>query len=132
MSWSGTSCPVARCDRSSFVVRLSAMLAQELRGGQQVTDVDTGPQAHAVEHVDKVIGRDVASRVGRERATTDAAGARIQDGYAFQDRGEGVREPRVAGVVKMEAQRRLLADCVSNACGEVTNLIGRAHANGVG
>ena len=58
-----------------------------------------------MQHVDEVLGRDVAGRPRRERTAADASDRRVEHGRARLDCGIGVREAGVAGVVQVDADR---------------------------
>src|SRR5262245_58295943 len=74
------------------------------RNLDRALEVDAGVDAHAPEHVDEVLGRDVAGRRRRERAAAEAAEARVQHARTRSHGSVGVRQPSVAGVVEVAAQ----------------------------
>ena len=75
--------------------------------------------AHPVEHVDQVFGRDIAGRFWRKRTTADAADARVERLDADLQRGECVGDAGVARVVKMRAQRHRPATALRNRAEQI-------------
>ena len=73
----------------------------------QALEVDPGLDAHAVEHVDEVLRRDVARRAGRVRAAAEAPHRRIEVADPHLEPDEDVGERRAARVVHVH--RDLLA-----------------------
>src|SRR5688572_21330358 len=73
-------------------------------GLDRAREIDARRYAHPLEHVDQVLGRDVAGRGRRERAAAEPAEARVEDPGPGHDGGIGVREARVPRVVEMSAQ----------------------------
>src|SRR5262245_12635455 len=57
---------------------MADVLLHPARGVDRAVEVDAGADAHAAEHVNEVLGRDVAGRRRRERAATEAPEARVQ------------------------------------------------------
>ena len=70
----------------------------------QLVKVVAGREASAFQHIDQVLGGDVAGRTGREGAAADAAGGGVEDVDPGLDPGVGVGQAGVAGVVEMQAQ----------------------------
>ena len=97
-------------------------LLQPAAGIEQRGQVDAGVESHAMQHVDEVFGGNVARGCRRERTTADAAAARVQRAHAGLDRGVGIGETGVAGVVEVRAQfharqrRRAAAPTSSVTC----------------
>src|SRR5262249_58084752 len=68
-------------------------------------EVDPRLDALTVEEVDQILRADVAGRPRREGAAADPADRRVEHGRAGFDRGPRVRDPGVARVVQMHADR---------------------------
>ena len=87
----GSSCPTA-CS----VTRAAARTASRSR-----------PGAHAglLQHVDQLLGGDVAAGARGERAAAEAADGGVQLGHPRLDRGQRVGLPGAAGVVEVHAHR---------------------------
>ena len=60
--------------------------------------------AHPLEHVDRVLGRDIAGGGGGEGAAADAADRCIQRAGPGAPSGIGICQPRVARIVEMKSQ----------------------------
>src|SRR3954451_8012213 len=71
------------------------------RGLQQRLEVDSGLDAHLVEHRHEILGGDVAGRAGRHGAASELADARLERRAARLQGGEHVRETLPARVVEV-------------------------------
>src|SRR6266853_1833176 len=73
--------------------------ADELAGPQDLRQVDTGFDAQAVEHVDHVLGRDVAGRAPGVGAAAETRHRAVEGSHARFERGVDVRERLPVGIV---------------------------------
>ena len=71
--------------------------------------VHAGLDAHAFEHEDQIVHRDITCRLRRKGASASTASGSVEDVSAGLDRRVGIGESGIAGVVDMDANR---------ACGE--------------
>ena len=70
----------------------------------------TGLDTRSLQHVQEIIGRNIAGRRRRKRTATDAANAGIEVGHAGLDGGERVGEPGITRVVEVTALRNAAND----------------------
>ena len=94
-------------------------------------DVDSGLDARTVEHVDQVLGRDIAGRRRGEGAATNAADAGVERTDPGLDCRLGVGEPRVSRVVKVAAQRNA-GRCFVDRRHALMDLRRHTHTDGIG
>src|SRR5205823_13834285 len=80
------------------------LLAEPAARAGDGLDVDPGRDAEAAAHPHQILGGEVAPRRLRERRPADAAGARVEDGDAFEKRRERVGERLAVGVVEVHAE----------------------------
>src|SRR6267154_2986432 len=73
--------------------------ADELAGAQDLRQVDTGFDAQAVEHVDHVLGRDVAGGAPGVGAAAETGHRAVEGSHARFERGVDVRERLPVGIV---------------------------------
>src|SRR5229473_8237440 len=73
--------------------------ADELAGPQDLHQVDAGFDAQAVEHVDHVLGRDVAGRAPGIGAAAETRHRAVEGSYARFERRVDVRERLPVGIV---------------------------------
>jgi hypothetical protein len=72
-----------------------------LRRLQQLVQPDAGVDAHGVEHMDQVLGADVAGGPRRKRAAAQAGDGAVEIGDAFGQRRQHVGKTAAAGVVEV-------------------------------
>src|SRR5712675_2482532 len=73
--------------------------ADELADPQDLRQVDTGFDAQAIEHVDHVLGRDVAGRAPGVGAAAETGHRAVEGSHARFERGVDVRERLPVGVM---------------------------------
>jgi hypothetical protein len=88
------------------------------QGGGRLDDrvqIDAGGDAQAIQHVDKVLGCEVAGCARGVRAAAESAGRRVERLDPKVQRGQHIRQRRAARVVKVErdsAERHTFGDGV--------------------
>ena len=78
----------------------------EVGGVDERVEIDTGVDVHVLEHVDQVLGDDVAGRARRVGAAAEPADRRVVARDAAAEAGEHVREAGAARVVEVQPDRR--------------------------
>src|SRR6266853_7057123 len=78
--------------------------ADELADPQDLCQVDAGFDAQAIEHVDHVLGRDVAGRAPGVGAAAETGHRAVEGSHARFERGVDVRERLPVGVVVMPGE----------------------------
>ncbi len=104
--------------------------ADEAPGFGHGGEIDAGAHAEAVEHVEHVLGGDVARGARGEGTAAEAGDRGVDDGDAALQAGEDVGQRLTVGVVKVHRQRldrHLRGDRVDHGDGAA----GRAGADGV-
>src|SRR5262249_45330417 len=104
--------------------------ADELAGAKELLQVDAGLYPQAVEHVDHVLGGDVAGRALGVGAAAQARDRAVEGLHAQLERGVDVGERLAIGVVVVPAypgDRDLSRDRLDHRA----DLLRGAHANGV-
>ena len=84
--------------------RLADLLADPAAGLDQRAEVVAVLEAGALQHIDQVLGGDVAGGGGRERAAAEAAATGVEHLDAGFNRGAGVGQASATGVVEMHPQ----------------------------
>ena len=74
---------------------------QPARGSDERVEVDARFYALPVKRVDEIFGRDVARRIGSERAAARPSDRSVEDGCARLERRHRARDRGVAGVVEV-------------------------------
>src|SRR5919112_6043260 len=99
-------------------------------GREQQIEVDSGLDAHLVQHRQQVLGRDVPRRAGWNRAPAELAEARLEAVDARVECGDDVGEALAARVVEVRSE---LHPGEAVACGakEVADLARIGHPGGV-
>ncbi len=80
------------------------LLLQPVAGRDRSVQRHAGLVSGSLQHVEQVLGRDVAGRGRRERTAADPSKARIECRHSRLHRGVGVCESGVSRVVEMAAQ----------------------------
>ena len=104
--------------------------AHDIGRRDQFWHIDAGRNAHALEHVDDILGRDVPRRTGGIGATAEAAGGGIDHAAALFHPGIEIGERLPIGVVEMHGEigHRHIA---RHRAQQMPRLQGRADADGV-
>ena len=84
--------------------RMAKQPAHLVGGGEQLCHVDAGRNPHALQHVDHVLGCDIAGRAGRERAAAEPAGRAIDHANALLHPGVEIGQRLAVGVVEMHGE----------------------------
>ena len=74
-------------------------------GGEDGVEVEAGAHAGLLQHVDQLLGGDVAAGARGERAAAEAADRGVELGHPGLDRGQRVGLAGAAGVVEVHADR---------------------------
>ena len=98
----------------------------------QGLNVDACPQAHRLEHEDKIFRYDIARGSGGEGTSAKTAERTVDRREAGFDRGEGVREAEAARIVQMNARQRFVTNCIAHQPDEPPHRSGVRVARGVG
>src|SRR3990172_198219 len=94
-------------------------------------EIDPSRNAHRLEAVDKILGRDVAAGARRKWAPTKAPDGRVEVSCAGVDRRNRVRNTGVPGVMEVAAYTSV-GVCSSGKADEILDLRGGCHADRVG
>ena len=84
-----------------------------------------------VEHVDEILGGQIARRPGRVRTATRPAGRRIEAGNAVLEAGKDVGQRGAARVVEVVGEAVERNPCLGQRFGERVDLAGHADADRV-
>src|SRR5918996_3410899 len=74
------------------------------RSGDQLSQVDAGPDPHLLEHRDQVLGRDIPRRAGWHGAAAELAERALERADPLLERGEYVGESLTSRVVEVRGQ----------------------------
>jgi len=70
----------------------------------RATGTSAGCDPHSLEHPDQVLGRHIAGRTGRERASSQSPDRGIEDAHTFAECGVGVGQSQAVGVVRVQRE----------------------------
>src|SRR6185312_10210342 len=92
---------------------------------------DAGGKALALAEEHQVLEYDIAGGARRERAAAKATERAVEDARAFVERRGSVRNSHAAGVVQMDADRRLAGN-LHRRFGQIANRLRPGIAHGIG
>ena len=84
-----------------------------------------------MQQIEHILGRDIAGRARRKRASADPPAARIDDAHARLHRSVNITDSGIAGVVEVHAQRRVTDDW-AQLLDEITDIRRHRDADRIG
>ena len=81
---------------------MAQLLLDEARRLQHFVDVHAARDPKTIQHVEKILRREIARRAGGVRASSEAAGRRVECRHAELQRREDVRQRGSARVVEVQ------------------------------
>ena len=127
----GVEQPVARDLAGVAAGHRAGQIDGDVAGVEQLVEVDAGLDPHTLEQVDHVFGGDVAGGAGRERAAAEAADRAVERTDSGIHGGQYIGDAEASGVMTVESEGRLPAECLDRLGGEALDVRRNGHAGGV-
>src|SRR5579884_1627863 len=96
----------AHCDAHLRLRVPTQCIGDHPTGFSELLQIDAGFNAHAVQHIDKILSSQIAGGAGGIRTTTQTGNGTVNDGNSKLQAGQDIGQGLTVGVMKMDREIR--------------------------